>query len=392
VSFASADPKVATVSGGTVTILGLGTTTLTATQEGDADYAAATPVTRTLVVAGSPVPPEVTLSALPDGAVTTDLVANLKGLAHSLNILKEAAVNGEKVAIQADGSFSGAVRLREGANPVTVVVTDALGLSTTLTRVWTLDLGAPTLTLSAPDDNLVTPAMDLTLKGTVDSKSSGLTLDPVSALTLVLNGGAPRPLSLADGAFQTTVTLVPGINTLEVTAATPAGRKAMQKRTVQSSQGLSLSITDPAADTLLRQGSYLVKGKVANATGAATVTLTIGGQTFTPAVVDGTFQQLVTFSAPGFWQVTVTGQDDTQVPISTDRNFVREDAAAPSAAYTLADALQALRISQGLAAATPEELRKYDLAPMVSGVSVGDGAVDLMDAMLVLRLALGLSL
>lgn len=50
VSFASADPNVATVSGNTVTIVGVGTTDITATQAGNTNYNAATPVVRTLTV------------------------------------------------------------------------------------------------------------------------------------------------------------------------------------------------------------------------------------------------------------------------------------------------------------------------------------------------------
>ncbi|HEY0742248.1 MAG TPA: hypothetical protein VGD40_12330 [Chryseosolibacter sp.] len=50
VSFSSQNTNVATVNGSTITIVGLGTTDITASQGGDATYNPATPVVRTLVV------------------------------------------------------------------------------------------------------------------------------------------------------------------------------------------------------------------------------------------------------------------------------------------------------------------------------------------------------
>ena len=50
IAYASSNPAVATVSGSTVTIVGNGTTNITATQTGNANYLAATPVVRPLTV------------------------------------------------------------------------------------------------------------------------------------------------------------------------------------------------------------------------------------------------------------------------------------------------------------------------------------------------------
>jgi hypothetical protein len=57
VSFASSNSTVATVNGSTVTIVGAGTTVITASQAGNGNYNAAAPVTQTLTVnPGSPTP------------------------------------------------------------------------------------------------------------------------------------------------------------------------------------------------------------------------------------------------------------------------------------------------------------------------------------------------
>jgi hypothetical protein len=67
VTLTSSNPDVATVSGSTVTVVGAGTTTITATQSGDSDYLAATPVSRDLVV--SPTPSPVAVPAAPAWAL-----------------------------------------------------------------------------------------------------------------------------------------------------------------------------------------------------------------------------------------------------------------------------------------------------------------------------------
>ena len=55
VSYTSSNPSVATVSGATVTIVGAGTTTITASQTGDGNYSAAGTVPQTLTVTAAPV-------------------------------------------------------------------------------------------------------------------------------------------------------------------------------------------------------------------------------------------------------------------------------------------------------------------------------------------------
>jgi parallel beta-helix repeat protein len=51
----------------------------------------------------------------------------------------------------------------------------------------------------------------------------------------------------------------------------------------------------------------------------------------------------------------------------------------------LADALMALRMAVGIDAVTDAALAHYDLAPMVDGVSVPDGRIDIADALAILR-------
>lgn len=52
-------------------------------------------------------------------------------------------VNGTTVSVASDGSFSTTVTLAEGSNTIIVVATDGADRSTTVTRIITLDTGAP---------------------------------------------------------------------------------------------------------------------------------------------------------------------------------------------------------------------------------------------------------
>ena len=108
VSYESSNPAVATVSGSTVTIVGVGSTTFTASQPGDSSYAAATPVTQTLVV--NQAVQTINFPALPArtfGDSTFALTATTSsGLAVSYNSSNPevAAVSGSTLTIVGVGS------------------------------------------------------------------------------------------------------------------------------------------------------------------------------------------------------------------------------------------------------------------------------------------------
>jgi bilirubin oxidase len=61
------------------------------------------------------------------------------------------------------------------------------------------------------------------------------------------------------------------------------------------------------------------------------------------------------------------------------------------AGLTVSDALRALQIAVGMVTPTADDLRYLDLAPLVNGVSTPDGKIDITDALLILRRAIGLT-
>ena len=58
--------------------------------------------------------------------------------------------------------------------------------------------------------------------------------------------------------------------------------------------------------------------------------------------------------------------------------------------FTITDALQALMISVGSTVANSSQILKFDMAPMLNGVSVGDGKIDIEDVVVILLMAVGL--
>jgi len=66
VSFTSATLSICRVSGNTVTVIAPGTCSISANQAGNADYAAAAPVTRSFTVAGNPVSQTIAFDAVPN--------------------------------------------------------------------------------------------------------------------------------------------------------------------------------------------------------------------------------------------------------------------------------------------------------------------------------------
>jgi len=355
-------------------------------------------------------PPSLTVDALSDGATTSSVLLTVAGSVSTTNGLHSLAVDGAPVTVLSNGRFSYPARLKAGPNTITLVATDKAGLTTTVTRTITLDMTAPTLTLNAPVDGAVFLATPQTASGSVAVAPNTENSDSVASVTYVVNGGTSQNATLADGAFSFPMDLVAGCNTLEVTATTTAGKTAKVFRTVTLSSGESaLTVTDPAHDLLLTANSYTLRGMVVTTAPPVTLRIQVGGQTYTPLwnpsaapmvaggadvaqnMTTGTFEQLIPLDALQTWAAVVTATDAQNRTETVVRNLVT--ASSNSAAlYTMADALRALQIANGLITATAEDLAKYDLAPRVGGGSSPDGLISLEDATLVLWLASGQSL
>jgi prenyltransferase beta subunit len=270
-------------------------------------------------VAGAPVsvriapPPELVLSTLADGAITSNQILNITGSATGVVAINSVTINSADVPFTADGSFSQALLLHAGTNEIVITATDSLDHSVTDSRTVTLDQTAPALTITAPADNSKTGAALLDVTGTVDETST----------VQIKLGSDTQTAAMTGTAFNASVTLVPGGNTVEITATDLAGNANTQKRSViYDDQAPSLAITEPAQDIRTNQASLLLQGSVADAYTAVTVSIDVDGQTFAPEVIDGHFEQQLVLSAEKSYAIMVTATNEVLSSTTVQRNVI----------------------------------------------------------------------
>ncbi len=280
--------------------------------------------------------PTLTISMLADGTVTNNPTLNVSGNASDNVALQAVTVNGSNVPFDGTGNFSTAIELVAGSNTITVVATDAAGNSTTKSRTVTYATGAPTLSITAPADNLVSAQEIVAIEGTVDANST---------VTVSVNDGPPQVASLSGTDFSASVYLEPGINTLDIKSVTPSGAVSDAKRTVVfDNDSPSVAITRPVEDKIVRSRVTVVKGKVADALSDVKVTLTVDGKKFKAKVVNGKFNKRITLAGKGPHAITVTATDEAGNQAVATRNLIfkkpKNGAKLPSQASSAATRLE----------------------------------------------------
>lgn len=226
VAFASSNPLVATVSGKTVTIVGAGTTVITAGQGGDSNYAAATSVSRTLVV--NKAAATVTLGGL--APTYTGSARSATASTEPPGLAVGFTYNTAPTAPTAAGSYA-----------VAAVVNDA-NYTGTATGTLVIAKATPTLTFAA----LPSRALDEVSFNLAGTSTSGRPLTFVSSDSGVATIG---------GVNGNTVTLVHA-GTTTITASQPeeanylAATSVAQSLTVTSaSQAITFAGTELAGKT-----------------------------------------------------------------------------------------------------------------------------------------------
>lgn len=123
--------------------------------------------------------------------------------------------------------------LADGSNTIKVDASDYDGNAAAQKSVtFIIDTVPPTLSITAPANNLVTNQAACTVTGTTnDATSSPCTV------TVKLNSGAAEKVTVnADGTFSKALTLVAGSNTITVVSTDSAGKSSTVTRTVTLDQ------------------------------------------------------------------------------------------------------------------------------------------------------------
>lgn len=339
----------------------------------------------TLTVAFNASPPSLTISTLSDGAVTTSPVLNISGSVTGPNGIQSLSVNGTSVPLLSDGSFSFPVQLAVGANSITIVATDYAGQQTTSARTITLTPSAPVVTITSPVDGATTSQAPVTVSGT---NTAG------STVTATMNGVGQTVTANGTDSFSITVSPVAGLNTIEATATNAGGSSSAKLTIISNTTGPDLAITAPSNDLVTSDETLTLSGTVSNGTPPATVSITLNGQTFNPAVTNGAFTQHLTLAAEQANAIVVTATDSASHTAAAQRNVIHTLTASGDingdGRIDIADALLAMRASVSLVTPTADQLKRGDVAPMVNGVPEPDGKIDIEDAILILRKAVGL--
>ena len=385
VAYASSDNSVARVSGASVSIVGAGTCTISATQPGNVNFAAAPAVNQALVVGYAPAKPVLTLSTLDDGSITRAATLNITGSAASQNGIKTVIINGEPASLNADNGFSRAFTLSEGNNRFVTSVVDNSGLETTDSRSVILDTAVPVITVTSPADNSTLAAGSATVTGYLDASGT------VSA---TVNGGSPQQAAMDGKAFSLAVNLANGSNTVLISASDLAGSSSTVKRSlVSDTTKPSLAVSYPGADTTLNATSLTLKGTVSDDLGTPAVTVSMGGVDYTPIVTAGGFQQQLDLPTAKSYAIAVTAVDQGGNSATVQRNVIRALLLGDlnnDGKVDVADALLALQMAVGIVTPGTADLAIGDVAPLVNGAPQPDGRIDIEDAYAILKKAVGI--
>ncbi|WP_423739873.1 Ig-like domain-containing protein [Enterobacter asburiae] len=283
--------------------LGDGSVTVTASVSDKAGNPAS--VDHTLTV-------DVTVPAVTINTVAGDDVINIAehAQAHIVSGTATGAAAGEKVTVtiggqtyttvlDAAGNWSVGVPasvisgLSDGTVTVTASVTDAAGNTGTGTHNVTVDTGLPSVAFNAISGdnvlNAVEKGQDLSVSGTSANLAEG------TVVTVILNGKNYAATTAADGTWSLTVPAadLAGLGeanyTLSATATNGVGNSVSNTANLLVDTALpTVTINTVAGDNVINAAEVAagqtISGKVANAEAGNTVTVTIGGNSYTATV------------------------------------------------------------------------------------------------------------
>ena len=255
---------------------------------------------------------DATVPAVTINTVAGDDVINLAehSQAHIISGTATGAAAGDKVTVtiggqtyttvlDAAGNWSVGVPasvisgLSDGTVTVTASVTDAAGNTGIGTHNVTVDTGLPSVAFNAISDdnvlNAVEKGQDLSVSGTSANLAEG------TVVTVTLNGKNYTATTAADGSWSLTVpaadlaSLGEANYTLSAAATNGVGNSVSNTANLQVDTALpGVTINTVAGDNVINvaevAAGQTLSGKVTNAEAGNTVTVTIGGNTYTATV------------------------------------------------------------------------------------------------------------
>ena len=260
----------ATLNGSILSFTGAGTVTVTATQAGNATYAAATPVVSTIIVAKAPLTVSVANQSITSGAAIPSLTGTLTGV-----------VNGD--AITASYSTTATIASAPGTYPITATLVDPGNR-----------LGNYTVTN--------TPA-------TLTILSSGQTITFATIPTAVIYGAGAVTLSATASSGLPVALSVTGPATLNGSTLTYSGAGTVVVTATQAGNTIYPAATSVVQTVVVAKAPLTVTGANASRaynTANPTLTGTLTGVVNGDAITATYSTTAIASSAPGTYPITPT--------------------------------------------------------------------------------------
>lgn len=318
--------------------------------------------------------PSIVVSEPVDNSFTSATMLKVSG---SVDKVSAVTVAGVAATVQ-DNSWSATVNLLAGANTVEIVATDLYGNSSSVKRSITLDASNPNLSIVSPAQDVAINVPNVLISGTVTDTS---TLSLEYALNNTVAG-----VSSVDGVYSFNVDFAAeGTYPVAVTAKDAAGNTTTVVRNV------IYDITPP----------FFTLNKVAGAMPAKLSGTVEPGSLV--VVKDGAAPVGTVTVADGFWNADLSGVNYTPENLLAVATDAAGNSTSQALSYnfptgtvnsdgkpTVQDALRSIRIVVNQLTPTAQELASYDIGPLVNGKPNPNGKIEIVDAILILRKALGL--
>lgn len=309
-----------------------------------------------------------------DNSFTSSSVVKVSG---SVDKVSSVTVAGVAATLQ-DNSWSASVNLLTGSNTIEIVATDLYGNSSSVKRSITLDASNPNLSIVSPAQDMATNVPNVLFSGTV-ADSTTLSLE------YTLNGSTfAVPVNAGTYSFNVDFA-AEGTYPVTVKAKDAAGNTSAVVRNV------IYDITPPVFT--LNQVNGVMPSKLSGTVEAGSSVV----------IKDGSTQVGAVNIANGSWTADLTGvsySPENLLSIATDAAGNSTSASLsynyPSGTInsdgktTVQDALRSIRIVVNQLTPTAQELASYDIGPLVNGKPNPNGKIEIVDAILILRKALGL--
>lgn len=308
-------------------------------------------------------------------------VTNIQDLAVTVLAPEATAVKVNGVPAEAgaaSGQWSAVVRLNAGINTLLVDATDAYSRTVQEKRTVYFDNVAPVVTISTPAQDIATRVPGLTVKGAISDNTE------IKGISAALDNTDVQ-ITLVNGEFSVfTEFLQEGVHNLAVTVTDAAGNKSTALRTIIYDVTPPLVSVDPVLVTNpVKLSGTVEAGSSVVVTDAAGVTATV--------VTDGASWS-ADLSASVFDYATLSVKT-----IDAAGNTSVKSIAVPvpdgdldgDGTVSIRDALRIIRIVVSGDQPTANDLLHGDVGPLLNGKRNSDGNLDMVDAVLLLRKALG---